>query len=117
MWTVDITLWSVFVFLSVVIVIIVFDNSQSFGHGFHRIDNFFLDQIERHGQKCDTKEQVKGAKSNADLDVFFDVLRWNKVAKTDCGQCNETKISRVEEGPLLPSAKEEGTTKDVTNHQ
>ena len=104
-------------FLSVVFVVFVLNDSQSFGNRFDGIDDFFLYQIEGHGQQSDAEQQVKGTEGNAYFYVFFDVLRGHKVAKSDSCQGNKTKVSRVEEGPLFPSAEKEGTAEYVADDQ
>lgn len=40
-----------------------------------------------------------------------------KAVLTYSGKCNKAKICRIEEWPMFPGAKQEGATKNVTNHQ
>lgn len=44
-------------------------------------------------------------------------LRWNKVSKPDRGQCNKTKIRRIQVVPSFPAGKEEGSKKYIAEHQ
>lgn len=40
-----------------------------------------------------------------------------KAVLTYSGKCNKAKICRIKEWPMFPSAKQEGATKNITNHQ
>ena len=100
-----------------VVIIFFLDDAQSLGHGFNRADDFFLDEIETHCEKSDAEEEVERAESDADFDVLFDLLRRDEVAEADGRQRDETKVSRVEEGPLLPAGEHESTAEDVAHDQ
>jgi len=65
------------------------------GHGLDVADDLFLDEVEAHGQKGDTEQQVQRTEPYAELGVVTLVhhaLGGHKVAEPDGGERYEAEV-------------------------
>ena len=67
-------------YVSVIFFVFIFDDAQSFGHRFDRVDDFFLHQIETHGQQSNAEQQIQRTQGDAHFYVLLDVLGRHEIS-------------------------------------
>jgi len=86
---------------SVIFFVFIFDDAQSFGHRFDRVDDFFLHQIKTHGQQSNAEQQIQRTQGDAHFYVLLDVLGRHEVTVSTQSQ-NRKKIDDVRQFRHLP---------------